>query len=95
MIYALNGQGVPLPDRQTIAQAILDNDANVLDAQVAAATIIDVRVDPDPLGLFCIYCLDTLSVIHADSWFFRHRNINDCMDSDQYLGILNPRRHGG
>jgi len=69
MIYALNGQGVPLPVRETIADAILANDANVLGAQVAAATIIDVRVDPDPLGLFCIYCLDTLSVIHADSWF--------------------------
>ena len=94
MRYALNGQDVPLPDRETIAHAILAGNANVLDAQEAAGTIIHVRDDPDPNGLFCIYCLDTLLVVHSTRLFFRHRNIGDCLNSDQYLGILNPPSHG-
>ena len=69
MGYALNGQGVSLPDRETIAHAILARNANVLDAQEAAGTIIHVRGDPDPKGLFCIYCLDTLRVVHSTSLF--------------------------
>ena len=94
MIYALNGQGVSLPDREAIAQAILDGDANLLNAHVAAGTIVHVGDDPDPAGLFCIYCLDTLSVVHSTRLFFRHRNTHDCWNSDQYLGILNPPSHG-
>ncbi len=95
MIYALNGQGVPLPVRETIAHAILANDANVLNAQEEAGTIVHVGTDPDPHGLFCIYCLDTLEVVHAASWFFRHSDTAICIGSDQYQGILNPSRHGG
>ena len=95
MIFALNDQGAALANRQAIAQAILDGNANVLNAQVAADTIVPVRDDPNPGGLFCIYCLDSVSVIHSHSWFFRHATVNDCVGSDQYLGILNPRSHGG
>ena len=93
MIYALNGEDVPLPVRETIAQAILDNDANVLDAQEEAGTIVHVRTAPDPLGLSCIYCLDTLEVVDAASLFFRHSETRGCLGSDQYLDILNPRGH--
>ena len=60
----------------------------MFDAHVVANTIILVRDDPDPDGLFCIYCLDSISVIHSHNWFFRHATINDYVSSDQYLGIL-------
>ena len=94
MIYAQNGQGVSLPDREAIAQAILNGDQNLLDAQEAAGIIIPVTVDPDPDGLLCIYCLDTLQVVHSESWFYRHDNVDDCVGFDHHLGILNPRSHG-
>ncbi len=55
MRYALRRYGAPQADRETIAHAILASNANVLDAQEAAGTIIHVRDDPDPKGLFCIY----------------------------------------
>ena len=95
MIFAIEGQGASLADRVTIAQAILDENAAVLDAHVAAGTIIPVRDDPDPAGLCCIYCHDSLQVVHAQSWFYRHAEINDCVEEDNYLGVLNPPSRGG
>lgn len=94
MRYALRRIITPQVDREAIAQAILDEDGGVLGGYVNDDTIIHVGSNLDANGLFCIYCLDTLSVVQANRWFFRHRNTNDCLGSDQYLGILNPSGDG-
>ena len=95
MIYTLRRYGTPQADRETIAQAILDEDEGVLDEYVDNGTIIHGDDDRARLGFFCIYCLDALIFVRSPSRFFRHAATRDCLDSDQYLGILNPGRHGG
>ena len=94
MIYALSTQDTPRSVRQAIAKAILDGEENVLNGHVAEATIVPGRNDPASGTTFCIYCLDTLHVVHSQSWFFRHNNRGGCLGWAQHLDVENPRGHG-
>lgn len=94
MQYALSSINTHQDDRESIAQAIEDEDDAVLGGYVNDGTIIHVHDNRDRRRFFCIYCLDALRIVRSQSDFFRHVTRNDCLGSDQYLGILNPRGDG-
>lgn len=96
MIYALVRQYVDRDQRKEIAEAIKAEDRYKIQTYESEGVIVHVRDARDkPSQYYCIYCKGIVEKYpRVDKWYFKHKEINGCLGTSNYLGIENPRRHG-
>ena len=92
MIYALTGQNISRDERREFAHAVKAYQSDVLIWDPRFVHVCDA--EPGRGYYFCLYCGYGVHLHGRDSirkCFHHDRGgPNDCVGSDQYLGITNP-----